>query len=84
MFNLVPKKLIIKKKTPFNNYNTIQNMMFKNELLEPLISNDQNELNNFLESEETKDNFEEIHIISNNIINSIKKDISYLSNITKL
>lgn len=84
MFNLVPKKLIIKKKTPFNNYNTIQNMMFKNELLEPLISNDQNELNNFLESEETKENFEEIHIISNNIINSIKKDILYLSNVTKL
>lgn len=80
-FNLSQKKLMIKKKVPFNNYNTIQNIMFNNELLEPLIKNDQNELTNFLSNEDDKTNFQEMYNISNTIIENLKKDIEFLSNI---
>jgi hypothetical protein len=73
LFN-IKKKLIIKKKEGFNNFNTIKNIMFNSGLLEPLISNDQNELVNFLNNTENN-NF------NNNIIDNLKDDIEFLSSI---
>lgn len=88
-FNLPKKKLIIKKKKKvFNNFNTIQEMMFKDDLLKPLLSNEDNELVHFLNEEKQKENnkifeseLEDIQEMSENIIDNIKNDIEYLSNI---